>query len=135
VYGSGPALTRPDHNRERYLALAEQISTSDGLVAAWASFGFSDPAAVSDALGRNDVAALTATLRGTLDYWPRPERILAPSLWYVGEAEGGFYDDEVQFAEEHGIDLHVVSGADHFGAFSHSAEVLSFVEPFLAQHH
>jgi hypothetical protein len=39
--------------------------------------------------------------------------------------------DQLAHADTNGIPVHVVPGADHFAAFTHSDDVVGFVRPFL----
>jgi pimeloyl-ACP methyl ester carboxylesterase len=133
VYGSGPALTRPDQNRQRYSELAEKIASPEGLLEVWQSVGW-EAAQVDDALSHNDPAALAATVRGTLEWWPQPDDVTAPALWYVGAAEGGFYEDEAVYAAAHGIETRLIADATHSAAFRRADEVSEFVKSFLTKH-
>ena len=130
VSGSVPALTRPEQSGERLRQLAAVCASREGIIETWQSYGLSE-SAVEEALERNDLQALVATALGTSSWWPNLEAITAPALWYIGTAEGGFYDEEVAYASAHDVVTYEVEGASHWATFSRAEEVSALVKPFL----
>ena len=106
-------------------------SSADTLIESWRHYGMSKPALIDEALRRNDPAALAAAALGASTWWPDLDAINAPSLWYIGSAEGGFYDEEVQYAAAHDVETHEIPDATHWAAFAGAEQVASIVKPFL----
>lgn len=134
VSGSVPALTRPDQSADRTRELAAKCSSAETLIEAWHHYGMSEPALIDEALHHNDPEALAAAALGTCTWWPDLAAITAPALWYIGVAEGGFYEEEVQYADTHRVETHEIPDASHWTAFARAAEVTAFVKPFLLRH-
>ena len=134
VCGGGGPLPGTEAGRERFLAASNLVNTVEGARAFMKSLGMAD-VIVEESLQRNDVLALAATLKGTADWWPAAEDIVAPSLWYKGtDDQGGLSAEDRVVAERCGVEIHDLAGANHAAAFAGSRDVLSFVRPFLDRH-
>jgi pimeloyl-ACP methyl ester carboxylesterase len=134
VCGGGGPLPGTEAGRERHLAASNIVNTVDGARAFMKSLGMTD-VIVEESLQRNDVLALAATLKGTADWWPAADEIVAPSLWYKGtNDQGGLSAEDRIVAERCGVETHDLADANHAAAFAGSRDVLSFVRPFLELH-
>lgn len=90
---------------------------------------------IEESLARNDPAALAAAVEGAVDWTPAANDIAASSLWYMGSDDaGGFSADQLEVAGRLGVEAHSIAGADHVASFRRTADVLSFVRPFLDRH-
>jgi len=98
----------------------------------WAAFGIPLDDAIKHHFERNDARAMAAVVQGSMkDYDLDLHRISAPALMYKGA------NDPLQVAETAiawGKEMHVVQGADHFGAFKSLDAVLPFITTFLKAH-
>lgn len=134
VCGGGAPMPALDGQRERVLAWADLIGTEDGMRRWLQSIGSADET-IEESLAHNDSAALAATVAGMADWNPAADDIDAASLWYTGsDDDGGFGADELDVAGRLGVETHSIPGADHVASFRRTADVLSFVRPFLDRH-
>jgi pimeloyl-ACP methyl ester carboxylesterase len=134
VCAAGLPLPRSPEQRAQWRAMAERIKTDEGMTAFLERIGFTAEA-VTQSMERNDSAALVAALAGSAEWSPSPDRIDAPSLWYVGSDDnGGFPPGALDTASRLGVETHVIPGADHVATFQRTNDVLAFVEPFLDRH-
>jgi pimeloyl-ACP methyl ester carboxylesterase len=111
----------------------ELCRTEDGLVSIWAALGFTDPAGITEALARNDCAALAAVAEVdgeflVYDSYPATVRLLS----YKGSREA-YAESMSRLLDSAAADQHEVADANHYEAFARSADVLAFVEPFLTR--
>ncbi len=134
VLGGGAPMPALAGRRERVLAWADLICTEEGMRRWLQSIGSADET-IEESIAHNDAAALAATVAGTADWTPAADDIDAPSLWYMGsDDDGGFSADELEVAGRLGVETHSIPGADHVASFRRTADVLSFVRPFLDRH-
>jgi hypothetical protein len=92
--------------------------------------GLTDPALVAAGVAENDCEALACVMEGPRDAPAEFERYSVPVLSYKGALEN-YYDEDLAVLVNSGAELHDVADASHIPAFTRSAEVLAFVEPFI----
>lgn len=96
----------------------------------------SPPESVTLSMDRNDSAALAAAMAGSAEWSASPDKIAAPSLWYVGSDDylAGLTPEALDTASRLGVETHVIPDADHVACFRRTDDVLAFVQPFLDRH-
>ncbi|MFT7600107.1 MAG: pimeloyl-ACP methyl ester carboxylesterase [Acidimicrobiales bacterium] len=131
VCAAGVPMPRSQERSAQSVAMAERIKTDEGMTAFLEGMG-SPAEAVTASMQRNDSAALAAAMAGPAEWSATPDKIRAPSLWYVGSDDnGGFTREAVDTASRLGVETHVMPGADHVAVFRRTDDVLAFVQPFL----
>lgn len=131
----GDAMTGPFPFRGRvsHPHLVPVVGSNDGLVALWQEIGYTDPEQVAAALEMNDVEALSCLFEGVGDA-PVPDSIEAPVLAYAGSGWDELTPDGEAILANTNAERHDLGDANHYAAFTRSAEVLAIVEPFLDRH-
>ena len=134
VSGSVPALTRPEQSAIRTPRARCEVFVCGDVDRGLASLRHVRTCAHRASASPNDPEALAAAALGTCMWWPDLTAITVPALWYIGAGEGGFYEEEVQYADAHAVETHEVPDASHWTAFAQAAEVTAFVKPFLLRY-
>ena len=97
-----------------------------------AAVGFTDPEAVSEALGHNDARAIAAALEGSTGWRPAYEELRVAVLGYRGDREDMELNDALMVRL--GADTHVLPDAGHIDSFNRSDDMLELAMPFMRQH-
>ena len=133
VLGDALNVPAPFRGRLSHIEIAPMIGSEEGLVALWEALGYSDPDEVAAGLAMNDVEALSCLYEGIGDA-PAYDRVDAPVLAYTASGWEGLNPWVEAFLDNTNAERHFVDDATHYTAFARSADVLPFVEPFLARH-
>jgi pimeloyl-ACP methyl ester carboxylesterase len=134
VCGGTVPLPSTEERRLRTVSTAELVSTVDGFEFVLRSIGTPEEG-LRESVAHNDLAALSACMRASAEWFPSAADVRAPMLWYFGtDDQGGFAPEELELAERLGVETFTVAGANHVMSFRLAQEVLQSVRPFLDQH-
>ena len=134
VCGGTVPLPRAEERHARTVSTAELVSTVDGFELVLRSIGTPDEG-VRESVARNDLAALSACMRASAEWFTSADDVRVPMLWYFGtDDQGGFAPEELELAERLGAETFTIAGANHVMSFRLAQQVLQSVRPFLDQH-